>query len=246
MITLICFKYASSSADLSSLRIAALFITAYCAFLRFDELAKLRCCDVNFHNLDFAKINITSSKTDIYRDDSSVLLAETGTVTCSYTTLSRCFLHLAGLNHNSSDFLFRNVIYHKSLRGYSLGSRPISYTRARELLPNCLAELGFPKSSFGLHSLRSGGASAAANAGISDHLFKRHGRWKFDRLKDSYVKDNINSLLLVSRSLGLILKLCFIFELGRFCVINKRDAPPVRLVSVTCQVRNYLFRFTAK
>ena len=58
-------------------------------------------------------------------------------------------------------------------------------------------------SSYGLHSLRSGGASAVANAGISDRLFKRHGRWKSDRAKDGYVKDNIISLLSVSRSLGL-------------------------------------------
>ena len=43
---------------LSSLRIAALFITAYCAFLRYDELAKLRCCVVNFNISDYVKITI--------------------------------------------------------------------------------------------------------------------------------------------------------------------------------------------
>lgn len=132
MITSIYSKYASPSANLSSLRTAALFITAYCAFLRFDELAKLRCCDLVFHSLDYVKINITSSKTDVYRDGSSVLLVRTGTVACPNTILSRYF-HLTCLNHNSSDFLFRNVVYHKSTRDYSLGSRPISYTRAREI-----------------------------------------------------------------------------------------------------------------
>lgn len=66
MISSICLKYASPSANLSSLRIAALFVTAYCAFLRFDELAKLRCCDVNFQNSDYVKITIASSKTDVY------------------------------------------------------------------------------------------------------------------------------------------------------------------------------------
>ena len=66
-----------------------------------------------------------------------------------------------------------------------------------------LVELGFPKSSYGLHSLISCGASAAANAGFSDRLFKRHGRWKSDRAKDGYVKDSIISLLSLSRSLGL-------------------------------------------
>ena len=96
MISSICSKRASPSANLASLRIAALFITAYCAFLRFDEPAKLRCCDVNFYNLDYVKIIIASSKTDVYRDGSSVLLARSGTVTCPYTIQfslfsSRCF-----------------------------------------------------------------------------------------------------------------------------------------------------------
>ena len=100
------------------------------------------------------------------RDGSSVLLARTGTVNCPYTILSRYF-HLAALNCNSSDFVFRNLVYHKSTLSYSLGSRPIYYFRARELLLDSLVELGFLKSSYGLHSLISGGASAAANAGIS-------------------------------------------------------------------------------
>ena len=55
----------------------------------------------------------------------------------------------------------------------------ISYTLAREFLLNSLVELSFPNSSYVLHSVRSGGA--AANAGISDRLFKRHGRWKSHR-----------------------------------------------------------------
>ena len=92
--------------------------------LRFDELAKLRCCDVNFNNSDYVKITIASSKTDVYRDGSSVLLARTGTVNCPHTILSRYF-HLAALNCNSSDFVFRNLVYHKSTLSYSLGSRPI-------------------------------------------------------------------------------------------------------------------------
>ena len=125
-------------------------------------------------------------------------MARKGTVTCLYTVLSRYF-HLVALNCNSSDFVFRNLVYHKSTLSYSIGLRPISYSRARELLLN---SLGFPTSKYGLDSLRSGGGSAAANAGISDRLFKRLGRWKSDRAKDGYVKDNINSLS-VSRSLGL-------------------------------------------
>ena len=39
-------------------------------------------------------------------------------------------------------------------------------------------ELGFPPNELGLHSLRAGGATAAANAKDPDQMFKRHSRWK--------------------------------------------------------------------
>ena len=52
-------------------------------------------------------------------------------------------------------------------------------------------------------SLRSGGASAAAKLGINDRLFKKHGRWTPDKLKDSYDHEDIESELSVSRNLGL-------------------------------------------
>ena len=50
----------------------------------------------------------------------------------------------------------------------------ISYTRAREIVLDAFSQLGFPAKLFGLHSLRSGGATAAANEGVNDRLFKRH------------------------------------------------------------------------
>ena len=55
---------------------------------------------------------------------------------------------------------------------------------------------------FGLHSLRSGGATAAANAGVPDRLFKRHGRWLSENAKDSYVKDKLEDRLSVTRNIG--------------------------------------------
>jgi len=51
------------------------------------------------------------------------------------------------------------------------------------------------------HSLRAGGASCAANAGIADRLFKRHGRWVSETAKDMYVKDNLEQLLSVTKSM---------------------------------------------
>ena len=84
-------------------------------------------------------------------------------------------------------------------------SNHISYSRLRNLFSKKLLFLGFPAQELGLHSLRSGGATTAANAKVPDRLFKRHGRWKSENAKDRYVKDSVESRLEVSKSLGLYL-----------------------------------------
>ena len=58
-------------------------------------------------------------------------------------------------------------------------------------------------SSIGTHSLRSGGATAAVNAGVPDRLFKRHGCWASESAKDGYVQDSLSSRLSVSKALGI-------------------------------------------
>jgi hypothetical protein len=42
---------------------------------------------------------------------------------------------------------------------------------------SALETLGLNKTYFGLHSLRSGGATAAAAAKVDDKFFKKHGRY---------------------------------------------------------------------
>ena len=56
-------------------------------------------------------------------------------------------------------------------------SANLSYTRARELVLVMLESIGLDRKQFSLHNLCSGGASAAANAGVPDRHFERHGRW---------------------------------------------------------------------
>jgi hypothetical protein len=56
---------------------------------------------------------------------------------------------------------------------------------------------------YALHSLRSGGATTAANLGISDRLFKKHGRWRSETAKDEYIKDSLKDRLIVSENIGL-------------------------------------------
>jgi hypothetical protein len=43
----------------------------------------------------------------------------------------------------------------------------------------------------------------SCNFGISDRLFKRHGRWKSETAKDGYVKEFVSDRILVSLNLNL-------------------------------------------
>ena len=79
---------------------------------------------------------------------------------------------------------------------------PMSYNSVRQIIKDACLDLNLDCAKFGVHSLRSGGATEAANRAVPDRLFKRHGRWASDSSKDLYVKDNIKNLLKVSQSLG--------------------------------------------
>ena len=63
-------------------------------------------------------------------------------------------------------------------------NKKLSYTAARESIVSRLK--------LGLHSMRSGGATAAANSDINDRVWKRHGRWKSDSSKDGYVVNSVD------------------------------------------------------
>ena len=98
--------------------------------------------------------------------------------------------------------LFRGLI--KTKAGSRLReSGSISYTRGRELVLEMLGDIGLDRKKVGLRSFSPRGSSAAANAGIPDRMFKRHGRWKSENAKDGYIKDTLKERFSVSKSFGL-------------------------------------------
>ena len=189
-----------SSPSLTEVRLAAMALLSFAAFLRYDELVKLRCCDLDFSEERLA-VKIRSSKTDQFRQGDTVLVARTRSGTCPVAMVER-YVSMASISLSSDLQLFRGIVHTKA--GERLrASGSLSYTRVRELFLAKLTSLGFDAKQFGLHSLRSGGASAAANAGVPDRLFKRHGRWRSETAKDGYVKDSVSDLLSVSKSLDI-------------------------------------------
>ena len=119
-------------------------------------------------------------------------------------TLKR-YLKRLQISPSSEDYIFKGFYYGKKLRQHvcKKAKKPLSFSRAKEIVQEAFETTGQPKNEFGLHSLRSGGATTAASAGIPDRLLKKHGRWRSETAKDGYVKHSIKSLLYVSSKLGI-------------------------------------------
>ena len=84
-----------------------------------------------------------------------------------------------------------------------MSSKPLTASRAGEILKGKLKAIGLDPSKFSSHSFRSGGATSAANLNVPDRLFKVHGRWKSDSAKDGYVHDKVDSRLYVPLHIGI-------------------------------------------
>ena len=83
-----------------------------------------------------------------------------------------------------------------------LQNKKLSYTAARHSILNRLRMID-NSLNLGLHSMRSGGATAVANSNVNDRCWKRHGRCRSDTSKDGYVADSLEKRLEVTQKLGL-------------------------------------------
>ena len=188
--------------NVKDLRTCTMFLLAYAGFLRFDELVNIKVNDIRFCT-SHIKIFLEKSKTDQFREGSWVVVSATGKPTCPVNMLSK-FLSSAGIvDFSSNEFVFRQISFCKSLKSYKLRSSKLSYSRCREIFKDTLEAIGVDSKFFGLHSLRAGGATAAAEIGVPDRLFKRHGRWVSDSSKNRYVKESLSNKMLVSLNLGI-------------------------------------------
>ena len=119
-------------------------------------------------------VAIYSSKTDqLYQGDEVVIVC-TSIHTCQVAMLER-YMGLAGIDSTGDLFLFSAIT--RTKEGEKLRpSRQLGYSTLHELFKKNLVKLEYQAEQYGLHSLRAGGAIAAANTGVPDWLFKHHGR----------------------------------------------------------------------
>ena len=188
---------AKQSGTLADMRLTAACLVAFAGFLRFSELIELKTSDVTFRE-DAMVIKISHSKNDQLRRGDEVIIARSDRATCPVAYLES-YLRRTGTSLQEQRFVFRPIC--NSKKGEHLrDAGNISYSCLWEHFKKKVSKLGYDHTEFGLHSLRAG---AAANAGVLDRLFKRHGRWKSKSAKDGYVDDSVERRLSVTRQLGL-------------------------------------------
>ena len=190
------------SSNLIDRRTSLICILGFSGFMRISELLAVQVKHIQIKS-EHLKIFIPKAKNDQQCQGHIIHIKRTNTTYCPVTALSE-YLALTKLGQNEENFIISRLA--KTKFGHNAhGRRPLTDTSVRdifnrEVAPTCYSE---EPGSYSLHSLRSGGASAASNNGISDRLIGKHGRWKSGFSRDRYIKDNKRQRLSVTNSLGL-------------------------------------------
>ena len=203
MIREIINKYATPGATLKELRTACICTLGYAGFFRYDELSNISANHIE-QEVEHIRLFVPQSKIDVYREGNYVFIKCLRNQYCPVALLER-YMNEADIDPNSNLPIFRPVRLYKSKKRYALYGTKLSYTRCREVLKECLESLGHNSTLYGLHSLRSGGATVAVNNNpeLPERMLKLHGRWKSSIAKDMYIQESINKRLTITNSLGL-------------------------------------------
>ena len=183
------------------LRNVTMYVLYFTAFFRFDDISRVRRSDISFH-VGFTVIQVHKSKNDQLRKGNEVVISELSSPACPVSLLKR-YLDKLQIPPNSRDLIFKPISKGKGFCKLVSPDKPSSYSCIRDGFWRDLKSTGVYPSKFGLHSFRSGGATSAANNGVNNCIFQRHGRWKSAEAKNAYVNDSIEQRLTVSKFLGL-------------------------------------------
>jgi integrase len=188
-------KFYFSNTPLNDLQTLTMISIGFAGFLRFSDLSQLRHEHISFFP-DSCSLFLGKRKNDQYRAGNTVWLHLSGKPTCPVSILHR-FMLLSSSSYGLP--LFRKISH-----GHSITFRqfPISYSSARENFLEIFSRAGLSHLDIGLHSLRSGGASQAAAAGVDDESIRQHGSWRSLTAHLNYIQKSKQALLLVPKSLN--------------------------------------------
>ena len=156
------------------LRSLVMFVLAFSGFFRSSELCLICSKHVQFCS-SYVTIFIEKSKTDQLRENRAVVIAETRSSTCPCYLLM-AYMSKAHRTGNSDDYLFRPISSSENRKRLVSVNKPISYSAYKDSFKKSFSDIVPDISRFSTHSTRSGGATLAANSGVSEKNIQRHGR----------------------------------------------------------------------
>ena len=116
----IVLLYGKDNANLKDLRVACMCLFSFSGFLHFSELANLKRNNITFFD-SHAKLYLEQSKTDIYREGKDVLISRTLNITCPVNIYIYIYmLQRYLISANNTDYIFRGLVYCKSVDSYKL------------------------------------------------------------------------------------------------------------------------------
>ena len=185
--------------------ITTMAILSFGAMCRYSDVSQLKWENIHFES-DLSSFTITFErrKNSQFRQGNKVTVAATKDVICPLKLL----LELKHVDVNATPTSpifcgFNGRLVAKSPNKTTPYAIPIKYDQYVRYLSLWFGEvLGMStqdfKTQYGSQSGRSGGASAASNAGIPIELWGQHGDWASFKSQKRYMKKDIKSILSVS------------------------------------------------
>ena len=189
---------------LTDIRNTLIIVLAYFAFLRVDELRHVCTQHIEINN-SHAEITIPKSKCDQLRQGNTVIVARLGGKFCPITLLEK-YLQVACAKckpyKHCTHYVFKKLEVKNKTTHASEKDIPMTYSSIRDVVKKKATQLGLDAKRFGTHSMRAGGATAAANSAVPDRILQKHGRWATASSKDRYVKDSHEQRMQITQMLG--------------------------------------------
>lgn len=152
----------------------AFWLLAWFGMFRGSELANLHWEDLSVKPGRGLVVFVVASKTDQAGQGQYVFIQAAGHPDDSLVCPLRALSRLAAFAPDDSDLRGPVFAVHQN------SEQAVRKNTMLSRLHRALHDLGQPSELFGLHSFRSGGATAASLGGVPERLIKAHGRWVSD------------------------------------------------------------------
>ena len=198
----VSFLLQPSQSTLLNLQIATFIMVCFSGFLRYDCACQIFADEVRFYS-SHMEIFLAKRKNDQFRSGSVVCIAQGKSLSCPVSLLKSLLVKAGSLG--------KHVPFFRSFRKGSSekfcpSNQPWSYSFARARVLQALADsahMSFADftARYGLHSLRSEGATLVAKEGVPDHIFQAHGAWRSSQAMHAYIERPTANKLLPTRAM---------------------------------------------